>query len=64
MTQTSDATEEGAHRPSEGVAISAAKGLAKTYQMGEVEVTALVDVDLTIVYPDSKLKDKAAVKLR
>lgn len=33
---------------SERTAIFVAKGLAKTYQMGEVTVTALVDVDLTI----------------
>jgi putative ABC transport system ATP-binding protein len=31
-----------------GEAIFVAKALAKTYQMGEVTVTALVDVDLTI----------------
>ena len=31
-----------------GNAIFVALGLAKTYQMGEVKVTALVDVDLTI----------------
>ena len=31
-----------------GSAIFIAKGLAKTYQMGEVKVIALIDVDLTI----------------
>ena len=40
------AAEETA--PRRGAAIFVAKGLAKTYQMGEVTVTALVDVDLTV----------------
>ena len=37
-----------AAKQSKSTAIFVAKGLAKTYQMGEVTVTALVDVDLTI----------------
>ncbi|MFZ6641746.1 ABC transporter ATP-binding protein [Undibacterium sp. TC4M20W] len=32
----------------QGTPLFVAKGLAKTYQMGEITVTALVDVDLTI----------------
>lgn len=40
------ATEIGS--PPKGQAIFVAKGLAKTYQMGEVKVTALIDVDLEI----------------
>jgi putative ABC transport system ATP-binding protein len=34
--------------PSDQVAVFTAKGLAKTYDMGEVKVNALMDVDLTI----------------
>ena len=34
--------------PPGGAAIFIAKGLAKTYQMGEVKVIALIDIDLTI----------------
>lgn len=40
------ATEIGS--PPKGQAIFVTKGLAKTYQMGEVKVTALIDVDLEI----------------
>lgn len=54
MTQTSTAEPAkakdamGGAPPVSGTAIFVAKGLAKTYKMGEVIVTALVDVDLTI----------------
>ena len=34
--------------PLHGTVVFVAHGLAKTYQMGEVRVTALVDVDLTV----------------
>jgi putative ABC transport system ATP-binding protein len=47
--QRSDSQSAGAAAPSpQGTAIFIAKGLAKTYQMGEVKVTALVGVDLTV----------------
>jgi putative ABC transport system ATP-binding protein len=46
--QTSNAPAAGASAPPQASAIFIAKGLAKTYQMGEVTVTALTDVDLTI----------------
>jgi putative ABC transport system ATP-binding protein len=47
MQRTTTQAAESAVPP-QGTAIFVAKGLAKTYQMGEVTVTALVDVDLTI----------------
>ena len=47
MQSTTFQTAESAVQ-SQGAAIFVAKGLAKNYQMGEVTVTALVDVDLTI----------------
>jgi putative ABC transport system ATP-binding protein len=43
-----NAQTAGTSAPSRGPAIFTAKGLAKTYQMGEVRVIALIDVDLTI----------------
>jgi putative ABC transport system ATP-binding protein len=46
--QHSDAQAAGATAQPQGSAIFTTKGLAKTYSMGEVQVTALVDVDLTI----------------
>jgi len=46
--QHSNVQAVGSAAPTQGVAIFVAKSLAKTYQMGEVKVTALVDVDLTI----------------
>jgi len=46
--QPSNAQAETATTHSEGSAIFITKGLAKAYQMGEVKVIALVDVDLTI----------------
>ncbi len=46
--QASEAQTSEADGPPQGTAIFVAKSLAKTYQMGEVTVTALVDVDLTI----------------
>jgi putative ABC transport system ATP-binding protein len=44
----SNAQAAGDTERPQGTAIFVAKGLAKTYQMGEVKVTALVDVDLTV----------------
>jgi len=46
--QHSNAQAAQATGPPHGTAIFVTQGLAKTYQMGEVTVTALVDVDLTI----------------
>ncbi|MBT9492711.1 MAG: ABC transporter ATP-binding protein [Paucibacter sp.] len=46
--QTDNAQPTAAAGPAQGPAIFVATALAKTYQMGEVMVTALVDVDLTI----------------
>jgi putative ABC transport system ATP-binding protein len=46
--QDSNAQAAGINAQPRGVALFVAKGLAKTYQMGEVTVTALVDVDLTV----------------
>ena len=46
--QDNDAQAAEVRAPPRGPAIFVAKGLAKTYQMGEVRVTALIDVDLTI----------------
>jgi putative ABC transport system ATP-binding protein len=46
--QDSNARAAGNNAQPQGVALFVAKGLAKTYQMGEVTVTALVDVDLTV----------------
>jgi putative ABC transport system ATP-binding protein len=45
--QDSNAQAGASQRP-QGAAIFVTQRLAKTYQMGEVTVTALVDVDLTI----------------
>jgi putative ABC transport system ATP-binding protein len=44
----SNAQAAGINAQPQGAALFVAKGLAKTYQMGEVKVTALVDVDLTV----------------
>jgi putative ABC transport system ATP-binding protein len=46
--QESNAQAAGINAQPQGAALFVAKGLAKTYQMGEVKVTALVDVDLTV----------------
>jgi putative ABC transport system ATP-binding protein len=46
--QDSNVPAAGINAQPQGVALFVAKGLAKTYQMGEVKVTALVDVDLTV----------------
>jgi putative ABC transport system ATP-binding protein len=46
--QDSNTQAAGINAQPRGVALFIAKGLAKTYQMGEVKVTALVDVDLTV----------------
>lgn len=46
--QHSNVQAAGTAAPPQGAANFVAKSLAKTYQMGEVKVTALVDVDLTI----------------
>ena len=46
--QEGHAQPAGTRAPPGGPAIFIAKGLAKTYQMGEVKVVALIDVDLTI----------------
>jgi putative ABC transport system ATP-binding protein len=46
--QDSNVPAAGINAQPQGVALFVAKGLAKTYQMGEVTVTALVDVDLTV----------------
>lgn len=46
--QQSNAPTTGAATPPQATAIFVAERLAKTYQMGEVTVTALTDVDLTI----------------
>jgi putative ABC transport system ATP-binding protein len=47
MPSSNAATAPVPPRP-QGTAVFVTRGLAKTYQMGEVTVTALVDVDLTI----------------
>ena len=46
--QHSNSQAAGATAPAKDIPIFVAKGLAKTYQMGEVQVTALVGVDLTV----------------
>ena len=46
--QLSNSQAAGATAPAKDIPIFVAKGLAKTYQMGEVKVTALVGVDLTV----------------
>ena len=46
--QEGHAQTTGTRAPTGAPVIFTAKGLAKTYQMGEVKVIALIDVDLTI----------------